>query len=184
VCVYQTQAKHQTDNLKDFHIIAAAAAKNGIKRCITSFFDDYAKIRRRTAAIEGFAFIDRSIAHKVETLLSMEAALAGHNIRLLTCCEKTVLAALPQNASIRSSRCIPNDLLVELFGAGISLKKDTGQRQKAGCGCMTSVDVGSYHEHPCFHNCLFCYANPSAPATTPLLPTKELRDANRLHTTG
>ena len=44
----------------------------------------------------------------------------------------------------------------------ISLRKDTGQRVKAGCGCTVSVDIGSYRQQPCYHNCLFCYANPAS----------------------
>ncbi|MEE9497365.1 MAG: DUF1848 family protein [Desulfobacterales bacterium] len=33
---------------------------------------------------------------------------------------------------------------------------------KKRCGCKISVDIGSYHHHPCYHNCLFCYANPTS----------------------
>ena len=40
-------------------------------------------------------------------------------------------------------------------------RRDTGQRVQKGCGCKVSVDIGVYHQHPCYHNCLFCYANPT-----------------------
>jgi hypothetical protein len=72
-----------------------------------------------------------------------------------------VLNALPSGSNIRKSSCIPNDLFVKIFGGDLSFKRDTGQRSLKGCGCMISVDIGSYHLHPCYHNCLFCYANPS-----------------------
>jgi len=26
---------------------------------------------------------------------------------------------------------------------------------------MVAKDIGDYSAHPCFHNCLFCYANPT-----------------------
>ncbi|MBW2737316.1 MAG: DUF1848 family protein, partial [Deltaproteobacteria bacterium] len=61
---------------------------------------------------------------------------------------------------ITKSSCIPNDLLMKLFGGSLSLNKDSGQRIKNGCGCKVSADIGSYSLHPCYHNCLFCYANP------------------------
>ncbi|MDA3896940.1 MAG: DUF1848 family protein, partial [Desulfobacteraceae bacterium] len=48
----------------------------------------------------------------------------------------------------------------DLFGGKLSYKKDTGQRIKQGCGCMVSKDIGLYKQQPCYHNCLFCYANP------------------------
>jgi hypothetical protein len=92
----------------------------------------------------------------------MERTLTAGKIDLRLCCEKEVLAALPSDSTVTESACIPNDLLVALFGGTLSLKKDTGQRIQKGCGCKVSVDVGSYHLHPCYHNCLFCYANPTS----------------------
>ena len=99
---------------------------------------------------------------KKKIILKMEQALISDNINLKLCCEKEVLDALPATTTVTESSCIPNDLLVELFGGNLSLKKDTGQRVQKGCGCKVSVDIGSYHHHPCYHNCLFCYANPAS----------------------
>jgi len=161
ICFYQAAAKPAGDNLSDFTTIADAAAAAGIRRCITSFMDHYPKITRRTAALKGFSFIDPPLAAKVDILLGLAAALKQRRIRLQTCCEREVLAALPPDSGIAAASCIPNDLLMTLFGGALSLRKDPGQRRRAGCGCMTSVDIGSYELHPCYHNCLFCYANPS-----------------------
>ena len=94
----------------------------------------------------------------------MEKKLSEKKIDLYTCCEKEVLNALPSGSNIRKSSCIPNDLFVKIFGGDLSFKRDTGQRSSKGCGCMISVDIGSYHLHPCYHNCLFCYANPTKAA--------------------
>jgi hypothetical protein len=91
----------------------------------------------------------------------MEKSLASKGIELYTCCEKEIVEAIPSESAIKNSSCIPNRLLAELSGGRISLRKDSGQRLKAGCGCLVSNDIGSYNLHPCFHNCLFCYANPS-----------------------
>jgi len=108
-------------------------------------------------------FVCRSaIENKKTILLKMAKELSEKNIDLYTCCEEDVHNALPADSNIKKSSCIPNDLLVKIFGGNLSFKKDTGQRVKHGCGCMVSVDVGSYHLHPCYHNCLFCYANPTS----------------------
>jgi len=80
---------------------------------------------------------------------------------------KEVIDALPLDCGITKSSCIPNDLLVEIFGGRLSMRKDSGQRIKSGCGCKVSIDIGSYSWHPCYHNCLFCYANPAIKAWRP-----------------
>lgn len=90
----------------------------------------------------------------------MESIIAPKKMKLYTCCEHDVLAALPSESAITGSSCIPNRLFMDLFGGKLSLKKDTGQRVKQGCACMVSTDIGVYKQHPCYHNCLFCYANP------------------------
>jgi hypothetical protein len=162
ICFYRTGQAPINDNLHDFAYISKKAARWGIERCITSFMDHYPKIGRRLSARSGFAFIDPPLAEKVKTLLKMEAQLAVLEIQLKTCCEKDVVDALGRDSAVTPSACIPNDLLLELYGGNLSLKRDSGQRVKAGCRCRVSVDIGSYRHQPCYHNCLFCYANPTS----------------------
>lgn len=166
ICFYRATAGKVRHNLKDFEQIAEFIADCGITRCITSFVDLYAKIRRRTLAfiktsMPDFAFIDPPPDKKLDILQRMETVLAKHHIRLQTCCENELIKALPSDSKISGASCIPNHLLAELFGGKLSLRKDAGQRRKQGCGCLQSVDIGSYDRHPCYHNCLFCYANPA-----------------------
>jgi hypothetical protein len=162
ICFFKFQGKGVQDNLHDFSRIAATVSRCGVTRCITSFMDHYPKIQKRIESIPGFSFIDPPLETKKEILLTMGKALSEQNIALYTCCEKQLLDTLPVDSGIKKSACVPNDLLVEIFGGNLSFKKDTGQRIKNGCGCMVSIDIGSYHLHPCYHNCLFCYANPSS----------------------
>jgi DNA repair photolyase len=171
ICFFNSGNNEIQNNLHDFSSIAARASRFGIKRCITSFMDHYPKIKKRIVPIPGFYFIDPSIETKIEVLLSMEKVLAEANIDLFTCCEKKILEALPIDSKITKSSCIPHNLLVEIYGGNLSFKKDTGQRVKDGCGCMVSIDIGSYHNHPCYHNCLFCYANPSSDKPAELIKT-------------
>jgi DNA repair photolyase len=166
VCFYKINNSRIKNNLHDFSRIADKAARCGISRCITSFMDDYSKIRKRIKSIKGFSFTYPSLEKKVSILQEMEKKLLPDKIRLYTCCEKELLDLLPINAGIDKSACIPNDLLVELYGGNLSLEIDHGQRVKKGCGCKVSIDIGSYHLHPCYHSCLFCYANPASSVTT------------------
>lgn len=160
ICFYKTNNGGIKDNLHDLPVIARRASEYGIRRCITSFMDDYRKIRKRTALIPGFSFIAPPIDRKKDMILRMEEKLTAEKIELYACCEKDLIDILPATSGIRKSSCIPNDLLIKIYGGSLSLKKDAGQRIKNGCGCMVSNDIGSYNLHPCYHNCLFCYANP------------------------
>lgn len=149
------------DNLADFSEIAAAASHAGIERCITSFMDFYPKIARRVKKIPGFAFYDPPIEKKIDILYQLQETLGLYGIELHACCEKALLEELPADLFIKPSSCVPNEVLAELYGKGVSLRKDAGQRVKAGCRCGVSVDIGSYKEHPCYHKCLYCYARPA-----------------------
>jgi hypothetical protein len=107
-----------------------------------------------------FRFLDPPLEIKRETLIGMSETLADLGIELQACCEKAVLEGLRPGAGITGSSCVPNDLLKKVYGGHISTRLDRGQRTGQGCGCKVSVDIGSYRDQPCYHNCLFCYANP------------------------
>ena len=107
------------------------------------------------------SFTDPPLEKKKDIVLKMAKTLSGKKITLQTCCEKEVIDLLDLDCGITESSCIPNDLLAKLFGGRLSMRKDFGQRIKSGCKCKASVDIGSYNLHPCFHSCLFCYANPA-----------------------
>ncbi|PID73082.1 MAG: DNA photolyase, partial [Desulfobacterales bacterium] len=126
-------------NRGDFEKIAKVAADCGIRHCVTSFRDDYAKIRKRTALIPGFRFIDPPIEEKTRVLTQMAAYLDVLGIRLSTCCEKAVMDALPPDSGIEPAACVDHRRLARLFGNDVSLKRDSGQRRKMGCGCHVSV---------------------------------------------
>ena len=162
ICFFKNAGGAIENNIGQFNQIADKAAQCGISRCITSFMDHYPKIKKRVAGTPNFTFIDPPLDSKVDLILDMEKELTSREIQLFTCCEKELVAALPSYSTVTHSACIPNHLLKDLFGGDISLRKDSGQRVKAGCGCRVSVDIGSYRLHPCYHNCLFCYANPAS----------------------
>jgi hypothetical protein len=161
ICFYKMGNGRRQDNLGDLRYIAAKAAAAGIRRCISSFMDPYSKIEKRLVTRPGFSFWEPPLRTKLQIIHKVERILASENIKLMLCCEKEVLDQLPESTSVKQASCIPNDLLIALFGGALSLKRDTGQRIKKGCGCKVSVDIGAYHQHACYHNCLYCYANPT-----------------------
>ena len=95
-------------------------------------------------------------------VFGMLEILSPHGIVLQTCCEKELLERLPQGLDVEPSACVPNELLMQVYGGKVSTRRDSGQRVRAGCGCRVSVDIGSYTAHPCHHKCLYCYARPAS----------------------
>ena len=159
ICHYRMAAGGVQNNLADFKTIAAEAGRCGIDLCITSFMDHYRKIARRVE--DGFTFLEPPAEEKTVILHKMQQTLTPLNIELSLCCEKEVLDTLPLGSRIRSAACISGQRIMAVHGGRVSKRRDPGQRRASGCGCSVSVDVGSYHLHPCHHNCLFCYANPA-----------------------
>lgn len=159
ICHYRMAAGGIQNNLADFKTIAGVAGRCGIDLCITSFMDHYRKISRRVE--DGFTFTEPSTEEKTAILQDMQQTLTPLNIGLALCCEQDVLDALPFGSGIRSAACISAQRIMAVHGGRVPTRRDPGQRRASGCGCSVSVDVGSYHLHPCHHNCLFCYANPS-----------------------
>jgi hypothetical protein len=149
------------DNLDDFDRISGYMAAAGVKRCYVSFMDRYAKIDRRERAMDDFTFIYPSPDRMAEEARRLQRRLSDLGMTLYTCCEKALLARL-EGGGVRQGRCIDVPLLQEIYGGRMKAAPDYGQRRKAGCGCFRSVDVGSYRDQPCRHNCLYCYANPSS----------------------
>jgi len=157
ICHFRDQKGNACDNLHDFSRIARSARDAGITRCITSFVDLYPKVLRRCRAA-GIELTELPIHEKVAIALRLNGELQHLGIDLFTCCENELQAALPFGSGITPAACIPGPLLAGLYGGGISLARDTGQRKEAGCRCTTSRDIGSYTRHPCPAGCLYCYA--------------------------
>ncbi len=177
VCFYRcAPPSPRRDNLAQLDAIAAAAARVGIRECITSFVDLYPKVQRRAGRI-GILFEDPPLEAKAALLARMAATLRGHSIGLSACCEKDVVTQLGPESGVRSGACIPGERLARLYGPHFQRRRDRGQRVKAGCGCNLAIDIGSYHRQPCYHDCLFCYARPLAPLKAPPVKPIEARSA-------
>ena len=84
---------------------------------------------------------------------------------LALCCEKEAFTLMGPVPGIIENACVDGHELLRLFGGRPDTRKDPGQRSGAGCRCTRSVDIGSYEDHPCLNDCLFCYAAPAMDRT-------------------
>ncbi len=116
--------------------------------CNISFVDIYQKIKRQEES-----GILRTVTDNEMLSLSAELeAIAGkYGITVKSCCEDI----LQKVSGIQRASCIDPKLIEGLMGREIKIRKTIGQR--AGCGCMESIDIGAYNT--CSNGCLYCYAN-------------------------
>jgi len=118
------------------------------ERCVISFLDIYAKIKKNIENLNVKALDIKDI----KIISEKFSEIANHyNLKIETCSEKYDLSEY----GIFHGKCIDDALISELMGYEANVKKDDTQRDI--CGCVKSVDVGQYNS--CMHSCVYCYAN-------------------------
>lgn len=126
----------------------AKRLKGHTNRCVISFVDLYKKTVSNT----------RELMMKEPT--DMEMHFLAHNLSsiakdygmgIVSCSESIDL----DFDGVRHGCCIDRNLIEEIVGYKIDVKKDKNQRKE--CGCVESVDLGAYNT--CLHACKYCYAN-------------------------
>lgn len=138
----------------DYHLKAFEEIADNLagytERVVISFIDLYAKIQRNARELG----IRQPTIEEMNDLAARMAAIAAeHNLRIETCAEQIDLEA----AGVSHGSCIDKKLIERLTGCKISGEKDKNQRKE--CGCMESVEVGTYNT--CKNGCVYCYANGS-----------------------
>lgn len=129
----------------------AGALRGYTKKCVISFVDIYAKNRKN---MEAFG-VEKCGEEELRAFARRLAQIAHANqMEIASCAEALDLSA----CGILPNCCIDQTLIEKIIGCRIEAKKDSGQR--AECGCIESVEVGSYHT--CRNGCKYCYANISA----------------------
>lgn len=134
-----------------FYKIARSLAGKTHK-VVISFADFYQKTERNLKTIEGLDCFD--IVQHREMLLGLASYLyqtaQSFDMAIETCAEEIDLA----ESGIQFGKCIDDRLIAKVFGLSLGYQKDKGQRE--ACGCIKSVDIGTYNT--CLHGCAYCYA--------------------------
>lgn len=139
----------------EYHLNAfrqIAQALNGYtNQCVISFVDTYAKNQASMKKLGVYEFPGQELLEFVRELNNTANA---NGIKVVSCAEQMDLA----QCGVEHSSCIDKRRMEEIIGYNIEVGKDKNQR--AECGCMESVDIGTYNT--CKSGCKYCYANHSA----------------------
>ncbi|ABX42275.1 DUF1848 domain-containing protein [Lachnoclostridium phytofermentans] len=136
----------------EYHIKAfeqiATALDGATDHVVISFLDLYRKMKSRENKNDPFREVTK------EEIYELSAEFVNiakqHRMTVMTCSEEISLDHL----GIEHGCCIDKSKIEELLGYKLKAKKDNNQR--ATCGCMQSIDIGSYDTCP--SGCVYCYA--------------------------
>ncbi len=134
-------------HLKAFEQIATAL-QGFTEKCVISFVDIYAKNKKNMQSLV-FYGIDK------DELLEFAGKIAGiakeNGMTMGSCAESIDLG----KCGIEHNCCIDKALIESIIGCRLKVDKDKNQRPE--CGCMESVEIGTYNT--CQNGCKYCYAN-------------------------
>lgn len=137
---------------KNYHLKAfgeiAGSLKGYTEKVMISFLDFYAKTEKNT---EGLKIKKMTEQEMIELAEEMVNIAKENNLTVETCAEQIDLCPL----GIEHGSCIDRSLIEKIIGCELKGKKDKNQREE--CGCLESVEVGTYDT--CQNGCRYCYAN-------------------------
>lgn len=129
-----------------------AEALNGYTdQCVISFVDTYTKNKASMKALRTYELLQTELLAFTRELCK-EANANG--IRVVSCAEQMDLS----ECGVEHGSCIDKARIEDILGCSIELSRDKSQRPE--CGCMESIDIGTYDT--CKSACKYCYANHSA----------------------
>ena len=138
------------NHLKAFKSIAEAL--NGYtEKCVISFVDIYSKNRKNMNDLSSYEVNDNELREFVKELNKIAT---DNNIEIGSCAEKINL----DDCGIVHNCCIDRKLIEKIVGCKLKVNKDKNQRIE--CGCVESVEIGTYNT--CKNGCAYCYANYSS----------------------
>lgn len=133
-------------HLRAFHSIASQLS-GFTDKCVISFVDTY--LFNQNEFIKMGA--RQTTKDELTSFCCSLVEIANHyGISIGTCAEVIDLDA----CGIVHNRCIDPDYIEKIIGVPIKNKKDLTQRKE--CGCIESIDIGSYNT--CMNGCKYCYA--------------------------
>lgn len=145
--------KYSIDYHVQYYGKIARQLKDYTEKCTISFIDDYPGIRGNVAPL---ALQPISSLQKMQIADFISNIARENGLQVDTCAEDIDLSKF----GITHARCIDDKLIERIIGCPIHAEKDKNQR--LACGCVTSIDIGSYNT--CQNGCRYCYANHSKEA--------------------
>lgn len=119
-------------------------------KCVISFIDSYKKIDKSINKNQ-IKFLSELEMQEIAKEFSIIAR--KYNLNLETCAEKVDLSEY----NISHGACINQQMIQSIIGCKLKdLKKP---KERDGCGCYTSIDIGQYDT--CLNDCIYCYATRS-----------------------
>lgn len=137
-------------HLKAFGQIAMAL-KHHTEKCVISFADVYTKNKKNMAAQGAYELGTKEV---FEFAKEMGEIANACGMEIGSCAERIDLS----QCGIEHNCCIDKTLIEKIIGCKLNVRKDKNQRLE--CGCMESVEIGTYNT--CKNGCKYCYANYSA----------------------
>lgn len=117
-------------------------------KCVISFLDVYKKTERN---LKNVKITPLSKSDMEEIAYKLSSIASKYNLTLESCSEEIDLS----KEGIGHGKCIDDRLISRISGCNLKIDKDPNQREI--CGCVKSIDIGTYNT--CGHGCLYCYAN-------------------------
>lgn len=142
---------------EEYHFHAFEEIAKGVcgsaEKVVISFLDQYGKTVRNMRGIP----VEELDEERMLKLSGRLAAVAGiYGLKIEACAEKTDLSS----AGVTRGSCIDPVMAERIMGVPVRRRKDKNQRME--CGCLESVEVGTYDT--CLSGCRYCYANDSLAA--------------------
>ncbi len=118
------------------------------EKCTISFLDFY---KNTEGNLRDLNIENTTIQIKHNLAKNFSQIAQEYNFKIDTCAEDIDFSEY----NISKASCIDIDLIERITGKKLTARKDRHQRKD--CGCVESVDIGSYNT--CNHGCKYCYAN-------------------------
>ena len=118
------------------------------EKCTISFIDIYRNIQKNMSSLQ---ICSPSTEQQEEIIAKFVGIANEHGIYIDTCAEKVNF----DKYGGKHAHCIDRERLERIGKYKLDVDKDKNQRDE--CGCVSSIDIGSYNT--CKNGCLYCYAN-------------------------
>lgn len=134
-------------HLKAFEQIAVAL-KGYTEKCVISFVDVYAKNKKNMELLDSYGLEKNELLNFSKKLAEISKK---NGMAIGSCAERIDLG----ECGIEHNCCIDKTLIESIIGCRLKVGKDKNQRVE--CGCVESVEIGTYNT--CKNGCKYCYAN-------------------------